>query len=227
MKTRKFTAIASLSFALLFGSAGMNGEHEASAAQKTTSYKTYCYYSYNTHSKHCYRVVHNAGQQQNKPSNDGQVQNPVEKPEQAPTEKPVEKPSEETSQVPASVSAYEKEVVTLTNKERTDRGLKALTIDSELSKVARVKSEDMQKKNYFSHTSPTYGSPFDMMKQFGVTYKSAGENIAKGQKTPKEVVNAWMNSEGHRANILNGSFTHIGVGYVSNGSIWTQQFIGK
>lgn|GEM_PF-3394232 len=224
MKSRKFTTIASLSFALLFGSAsGMLGEHEASAASQKTTYKTYCYYSNKTHSKHCYKVVSNSGQQQNKPSNDsnnGQVQKPVEKPT-------TDKPAQDQSQAPASVSAYEKEVVTLTNKERTDRGLKALTIDSELSKVARAKSEDMQKKNYFSHTSPTYGSPFNMMKQFGITYKSAGENIAKGQKTPKEVVNAWMNSEGHRANILNGSFTHIGVGYVSNGSIWTQQFIGK
>ena len=66
-----------------------------------------------------------------------------------------------------------------------------------------------------------------MMKKFGITYKSAGENIAMGQKTPKEVVQAWMNSEGHRANILNGSYTHIGVGYVANGNYWTQEFIGK
>ncbi|MDF2592072.1 MAG: sporulation protein, partial [Clostridia bacterium] len=77
------------------------------------------------------------------------------------------------------------------------------------------------------HTSPTYGSPFDMMKQFGITYKTAGENIAMGQRTPEEVVKAWMNSPGHRANILKSSFTHIGVGYVANGSYWTQMFIGK
>ncbi|MEK5055517.1 sporulation protein [Niallia circulans] len=127
----------------------------------------------------------------------------------------------------SSVSAFEKQVVDLTNKERAKNGLPALTLDNELSKVAKAKSQDMSANNYFDHTSPTYGSPFDMMKQFGVTYKAAGENIAKGQRTPEEVVNAWMNSEGHRANILSNKFTHIGVGYVENGNYWTQQFIGK
>ncbi|WP_242664935.1 CAP domain-containing protein, partial [Geobacillus zalihae] len=81
--------------------------------------------------------------------------------------------------------------------------------------------------HYFSHNSPTYGSPFEMMKKFGISYTAAGENIAKGQRTPQEVVNAWMNSEGHRANILNKNFTHIGVGFEENGYIWTQQFIRK
>ncbi len=84
----------------------------------------------------------------------------------------------------------------------------------------------MHDKRYFSHQSPTYGSPFDMMKQFGITYRTAGENIAMGQSTPQAVVNAWMNSEGHRANILNASFTQIGMGYVADGHYWTQQFIG-
>ena len=82
-------------------------------------------------------------------------------------------------------------------------------------------------KNYFDHTSPTYGSPFDMMKSFGISYNAAGENIAMGQTTPEQVVTSWMNSEGHRANILNGEFTHIGVGYVADGNVWTQQFIKK
>lgn len=118
-------------------------------------------------------------------------------------------------------------MVELTNKERAKQGLKALSVDSKLSKSARAKSQDMKDKNYFSHTSPTYGSPFDQMKQFGITYKSAGENIAQGQRSPQEVVTAWMNSEGHRANILNKSYTHIGVGYVKSGNYWTQQFIGK
>ncbi len=87
----------------------------------------------------------------------------------------------------------------------------------------------MAKLNYFSHTSPTYGSPFDMMKQFGISYRSAGENIAKGQTTPQQVMQGWMNSPGHRANILNSSFTQIGVGIAKNSQgqlIWTQQFIG-
>ncbi|MBE6675094.1 MAG: SafA/ExsA family spore coat assembly protein [Ruminococcaceae bacterium] len=124
-----------------------------------------------------------------------------------------------------TADSYEREVVRLVNKERTQRGLKALTYDWQLSRVARYKSQDMSDNNYFSHTSPTYGSPFEMMKKFGISYRSAGENIAKGQRTPEEVVNAWMNSSGHRANILSTSFTKIGVGYVSKGKYWTQMFI--
>ncbi len=128
---------------------------------------------------------------------------------------------------PSSVSAYEKKVVELTNAERQKQGLKPLQIDDKLSKSAHAKSQDMKDKNYFDHQSPTYGSPFDMMKSFGITYKTAGENIAKGQPTPEAVVKAWMNSEGHRKNIMNPEFTQIGVGYVESGNIWTQQFIGK
>ncbi len=127
----------------------------------------------------------------------------------------------------ASVSSYEKEVVRLVNEIRKENGLKELTYDWELSRVARYKSQDMKDNRYFSHTSPVYGSPFQMMKSFGIRYRSAGENIAKGQTTPQAVVNAWMNSSGHRANILNSSFTHIGVGYVADGRYWTQMFIGK
>jgi uncharacterized YkwD family protein len=126
-----------------------------------------------------------------------------------------------------NVSQFEQEVVDLTNKEREKQGLAPLEIDAELSKVAREKSKDMATNNYFDHNSPTYGSPFDMMKQYGISYSTAGENIAKGQRTPAEVVDGWMNSQGHRENILNGSFTHIGVGYVEQGNHWTQQFIGK
>ncbi|MBO1624243.1 MULTISPECIES: CAP domain-containing protein [Bacillus] len=141
------------------------------------------------------------------------------------TQKPAEnKPAEEAK---GSLSEFEQRVVDLTNAERAKQGLPALKVDAELSKVARIKSEDMQKNNYFDHNSPTYGSPFDMMKKFGISYKSAGENIAQGQRTPEEVVQAWMNSEGHRANILNSGFTHIGVGYVESGNYWTQQFITK
>jgi uncharacterized YkwD family protein/spore coat assembly protein SafA len=127
----------------------------------------------------------------------------------------------------ASVSSFEAEVIRLVNIERSKNGLSPLTHDWELSRVARYKSQDMKDKNYFSHTSPTYGSPFDMIKSFGISYRSAGENIAKGQTTPQMVVNAWMNSQGHRANILNKSYTHIGVGYVKSGNYWTQMFIQK
>lgn len=130
-------------------------------------------------------------------------------------------------QISASVSKYESEVVRLVNEVRAQNGLSALTHDWELSRVARYKSQDMKDNNYFSHTSPTYGSPFEMMKNFGISYRSAAENIAKGQSTPQAVVNAWMNSSGHRKNILSSSYTHIGVGYVANGNYWTQMFIGK
>ncbi|MBO9128478.1 CAP domain-containing protein [Bacillus sp. 165] len=126
-----------------------------------------------------------------------------------------------------SLSQFEQKVVDLTNAERAKYGLAALKVDTALSNVARIKSQDMLNKNYFSHTSPTYGSPFDMMKQFGISYRTAGENIAMGQRTPEEVVQAWMNSSGHRANILNNTYTHIGVGYVAQKNIWTQMFISK
>ena len=107
----------------------------------------------------------------------------------------------------------------LVNVERQKNGLKELKIDPELAKVARLKSADMRDNNYFSHQSPTYGSPFEMMKQFGISYRTAGENIAAGQRTPEAVVRGWMNSSGHSANILNPNFTHIGVGYVE-GAAW-------
>lgn len=125
------------------------------------------------------------------------------------------------------VDAYEREVVRLVNDIRAKHGLGALGYDWELSRVARYKSMDMHDRAYFSHTSPTYGSPFAMMKSFGISYKTAGENIARGYRTPAEVVDGWMNSSGHRANILNSSYTHIGVGYVADGSYWTQMFVGR
>ena len=125
-----------------------------------------------------------------------------------------------------SALAFEHEVIHLVNEQRAKNGLKALTANWELSRVARYKSQDMADNRYFSHTSPTYGTPFQMIKAFGLTYRTAGENIAYGQRTPQAVVDAWMNSSGHRANILNASYTQIGVGYVSNGRYWTQMFIG-
>lgn len=121
----------------------------------------------------------------------------------------------------------EQEVIRLVNVERANAGLPALKYDWELARVAEHKSQDMHDKKYFSHTSPTYGSPFTMMKNYGIHYSAAGENIAKGQTSAQQVVKAWMNSEGHRANILNKNFTHIGVGYVNDGHYWTQMFIKK
>lgn len=129
-------------------------------------------------------------------------------------------------QLDSTVSAYESEVIRLVNIQRTQNGLKPLTANWELSRVARYKSQDMVDNRYFSHTSPTYGTPFQMIRNFGLSFRTAGENIAYGQRTPQAVVNAWMNSSGHRANILNASYTQIGVGYVANGHYWTQMFIG-
>lgn len=129
-------------------------------------------------------------------------------------------------QLDPTVVSFEREVIRLVNEIRVQNGLKPLTEHWELSRVARYKSQDMVDNRYFSHTSPTYGSPFQMIKAFGLSFRMAGENIAYGQRMPQAVVNAWMNSSGHRANILNASYTQIGVGYVAAGHYWTQMFIG-
>ncbi|OEH92873.1 hypothetical protein BFG57_02240 [Bacillus solimangrovi] len=107
----------------------------------------------------------------------------------------------------------EKEIFFLTNKERVKQGLKPFILDVNVSKVAQIKSADMYNKSYFDHTSPTYGSPFEMMKQFNIEYIAAGENIAAGYSSAVEVTNGWMKSQGHRENILNEDFTRIGIGY--------------
>lgn len=124
------------------------------------------------------------------------------------------------------ISAYEAEVIRLVNEIRRQNGLGELTASAELSHVARLKSQDMHDKGYFDHTSPTYGSAFDMLRSFGISYRTAGENIAYGYSTPQAVVDAWMNSSGHRANILNASYTQIGVGHVQDGNYCTQIFVG-
>jgi uncharacterized YkwD family protein/spore coat assembly protein SafA len=129
-----------------------------------------------------------------------------------------------------AVKNIENEVLSLVNKERAAAGVAPLRLDWELSRVARTKSLDMLKAGYFSHQSPTYGSPFDMMRAYGIKYKTAGENIAAGQRSPSSVMSSWMNSAGHRKNILNPAFTHLGVGYAEGGGqspYWTQMFIGK
>lgn len=129
-------------------------------------------------------------------------------------------------QLESTVSSYESEVIRLVNEIRQQNGLRPLAANWELSRVARYKSQDMRDNGYFSHNSPTYGTPFQMLSAFGLSYRTAGENIAKGYASPQAVVNGWMNSSGHRANILNASYTQIGVGYVSRGNYWTQLFIG-
>ena len=129
----------------------------------------------------------------------------------------------------SNMNSDEKEVFDLINKQRTNNGLAALKNDSEVQRVARIKAQDMVDNNYFSHTSPTYGLPFDMLKSFKISYKTAGENIA-GNSSNSSAVTAWMNSSGHKANILNSNFNYTGIGVVSSpkyGKMYVQLFIGK
>jgi len=131
-------------------------------------------------------------------------------------------------QIPETSSEIS-QVINLTNKERAAQGLSPLKSDSQLNKLAQIKAEDMARNGYFSHTSPTYGSAFDMMNTYGISYKTAGENIAKGQKNAHTVMDGWMNSSGHRENILNSFYSEIGVGYAvdSRGTTyWVQLFKG-
>ncbi|GAA4062884.1 CAP domain-containing protein [Amphibacillus indicireducens] len=151
------------------------------------------------------------------------IEAPVE-PKPAEPEKETSKPVEQPS---TDLRAFERKVAELTNKERAAHGLDSLTFDDALSAVAREKSNDMVTNGYFAHQSPVYGSPFDMMNAFGISYTAAAENIAYGYSTPEQVVNGWMNSDGHRANILSEKYTHIGVGYAENNHHWTQMFIGR
>ncbi|NLK38777.1 MAG: serine protease [Clostridiales bacterium] len=135
-------------------------------------------------------------------------------------------PTPKVSETPSSIQDIEKQVAALVNQARRQNGLAELALSEELFNVAQIKADDMASNKYFSHTSPTYGSPFDMMQRFDINYRTAGENIAMGQRTAQQVFDGWMNSQGHRANILNPSFTKIGVGYTTNGHYWVQLFIG-
>lgn len=164
-------------------------------------------------------------------------QAPVQEPDSVP-DRPAPNPPAETPTVSApvppkteqlaqsAVTSMEQQVVDLVNSERAANGLPALMLDETLSGYARIKSQDLHDNRYFDHQSPTYGSPFDMMRSFGITYAYAGENIAMGYFSAESVVNAWMNSSGHRANILSANFDRIGVGYVADGGYWTQWFLG-
>lgn len=129
----------------------------------------------------------------------------------------------------SKLTADELEVFNLINQQRTKNGLPALKIDSEVQNVARIKAKDMVDNNYFAHNSPVYGSPFQMLNSFKVSYKTAGENIA-GNSSNQSAVTAWMNSSGHRANILNSNFNYTGIGVVNSpkyGKVYVQMFIGK
>lgn len=123
----------------------------------------------------------------------------------------------------------EEEVFKLINAKRVENGLPELVMDDELQNVARIKAQDMVDNNYFSHNSPTYGTPFEMIKNFGINYKAAGENIA-GNSSNTGAVNAWMNSDGHKANILSNNYNYTGIAVVKSpvyGKVYVQMFMGK
>lgn len=128
----------------------------------------------------------------------------------------------------APLISIENEVLRLINIERSRNGLSALTSNWQAARVARIKSQDMINNNYFSHTSPIYGSPFKMMESFGLKFSAAAENIAYGQRSAQEAVTGWVNSPGHRANILSRSYNQTGVGIAkkANGTLYfTQVFL--
>lgn len=115
-------------------------------------------------------------------------------------------------------------VFEIVNEYRKSAGLSALTYDTELSRGAQTRAEEIKK--LFSHTRPDGRRSFTVLDDIGYSYKSAGENIAYGQSIPESVMNDWMNSEGHRENILNANFTKIGIGVYESGGVvyWTQIF---
>ena len=142
------------------------------------------------------------------------------------TDAPAQSENEGTT---SALTEDEKEIFALINEQRKANGLAELQIDDELQNVARLKAQDMVDNDYFAHQSPTYGSPFDMMKNNQIVYKTAGENIA-GNLDNKKAVEAWLNSESHKHNILNNSYNYTGVAVVSSsqyGKIFVQMFIGK
>jgi len=155
---------------------------------------------------------------------------------QQPTEPNAQTPrnqraAEPNAQAPTTTALGQQEqrMVDLVNQERTKNGLAPLIVDLEVARVAAIKSQDMADNNYFSHNSPTYGSPFDMLKKFNISYLHAGENLA-GNSSVENAHTALMNSSGHRQNILSPDFTHIGIGVRPSskyGYLYTQMFISK
>lgn len=140
-------------------------------------------------------------------------------PEQPEDQKPDDNVSEE------SVHPYATEIVNLVNEERAKAGLSALTLDSNITAAANVRAKEIRQS--FSHTRPDGSSFSTALKEQGVSYRGSGENIAWGQKSPEQVMNGWMNSDGHRANILNENYKSMGVGYYQdeNGvNYWVQLF---
>lgn len=148
------------------------------------------------------------------------------KPIPAPTQ-PNTYVTEHKATEPAEQRSYTEQVVDLVNQERKKAGLQPLSINRSAETAAQIRAKEIEKS--FSHTRPNGSSFSTALTEQGIRYRSSGENIAWGQKTPQQVMDGWMNSSGHRANILNKKFTSIGVGYYKNATgvnYWTQLFIG-
>lgn len=234
--------IFTIGFIVIIGMLGGTFAHEVDASasfentkqdtvevhKETTQYQEYTWKNFieyffakqagNTQSNH------ESKQEDKVTPNEPKKESPANNQEVKETDQNIEETTDKSNN---DLHPFEQKVIELTNNERTKHGLQPLQHDRDLSVVSKDKSKDMLNNQYFAHDSPTYGSPFDMMQAYGVDYRTAGENIAKGQRSAEEVVTAWMNSPGHRANILSNDFTHIGVGYIEEQNIWTQQFIGK
>lgn len=137
-------------------------------------------------------------------------------------------PGDDSSRTVSKLKADENHILGQVNEERAKAGLAPLKIDYRLVSTARAKSQDMIDNGYFAHESPVLGSPFEQLKRAGISYRYAGENIA-GNTSASRAMEAWMNSPGHRVNILNPEFTHIGIGVMDGGpygKMMTQQFVG-
>ena len=136
-----------------------------------------------------------------------------------------ENPDEDAPEESGGVQEAAEAVASLVNAARRDAGLSELELDADLCAAAQARAQEIAQS--FSHTRPDGSSCFTILEEFGISYRAAGENIAMGQRTPEEVMDGWMNSSGHRANILNGTFTSIGVGYYVDGAgaaHWVQIF---
>lgn len=156
-----------------------------------------------------------------------QNMNPVPSPRPAPAPDPEPQPGPGSDSGVNGLTPDEREMFQLVNQERVKAGVSPLAINYDLVKLARLKAQDMIKNGYFSHTSPTYGSPFDMMHRFGINFSYAGENLAGAPTVQTAHVNL-MNSSGHRSNILNSNFTEVGIGVVDGGpygKMFVQMFI--
>ena len=154
-----------------------------------------------------------------------EVEPPAEEAPPQETPPAQENPDEDAPEESGGVQEAAEAVASLVNAARRDAGLSELELDADLCAAAQARAQEIAQS--FSHTRPDGSSCFTILEEFGISYRAAGENIAMGQRTPEEVMDGWMNSSGHRANILNGTFTSIGVGYYVDGAgaaHWVQIF---